>query len=69
MHNKYNSFIRKIYGDSHIVHHLKVLDDMKLKENYFNKGLFFAEKHVIAVLLLIMKKNKFTLEHGLKWCD
>ena len=53
MHNKDGGFIRKIYGDSHIVHHLDVLDDMKLKENYFKKGLFFAKKHVIAVLLLV----------------
>ncbi len=47
MHNKDNTLIRKIYGNSHNIHHLDVLDDMKLKDNYNEKGLYFSTFYII----------------------
>ena len=53
MHNKDNSFIRRVYGNSHNVHHLDVLDDMKLKDNYEEEGLYFDTKYTIILSLVI----------------
>ena len=51
MHNKDNSLIRSLYGNSHDVHHLDVKDDMKLKDNYIEEGLYFITFHVLFVSL------------------
>lgn len=51
MHNKDNSLIRSLYGNSHNVHHLDVKDDMKLKDNYIEEGLYFSTFHVLFVSL------------------
>lgn len=52
MHNKEGSLIRRLYGDMHINHHLDVLNDMKLKDNFGDRGLYFALSDSLYVSIL-----------------
>ena len=42
MHNKEGSIIRRLYGDSHVMHHLDVMGDMTLKDDHNEEGLYFS---------------------------
>ena len=53
MHNNPNSIIRKIYGDDHIIHHLDVKSDMKLADNYNEKGLYFSPIDALYVSIIV----------------
>lgn len=52
MHNKEGTIIRKYYGNSHNIHHLDVLNDMKLKDNYNDEGLYFSLLNSIYVSII-----------------
>jgi len=51
MHNKDGSIIRRLYGDSHVKHHLDVMGDMTLKDDHNEKGLYF---NIQGMLLMSM---------------
>ena len=53
MHNKPDSIIRKLYGDSHVKHHLDVKSDMKLSDNYFEQGLYFSKTDAFYVAIIL----------------
>lgn len=52
MHNK-KGIIRKLYGLSHIDHHIDVQYNMKLKKDYSKKGLYFSLLDSLYISLLI----------------
>ena len=56
MHNKEGTLIRKYYGNLHNTHHLDVLNDMKLKDEYNERGLYFAltDSFYVAILTFLV---------------
>ena len=53
MHAKEGTFGRFIFGEGHIKHHLEVLDDMKLVEDYDESGVIFRTKHLLLIVPII----------------
>lgn len=71
MHNKEDSFIRRygLYGEGHVVHHHDVLDDMKLKEDHSEEGLFFALSDVVyvSIITFIIWFPTIRMFYNVKW--
>tara|TARA_Y100000389_G_C17468238_1_gene527715 strand:+ start:998 stop:1630 length:633 start_codon:yes stop_codon:yes gene_type:complete len=69
MHNNDDSFIRKLYGDSHIKHHKDVKHDMKLRSGYHNEGLYFSwsDSLYVSILTFILWYPVILLFYKFKW--
>ena len=53
MHNKPDTFMRIIWGDSHLQHHEEVYEDMGIKENFSHEGMYFSTFTIVAISVLV----------------
>ena len=53
MHNKPNTFMRTLWGDSHLIHHEEVYEDMGIKENFSHEGMYFSMFTIISISILV----------------
>jgi hypothetical protein len=53
MHNKPNTFMRTLWGDSHLLHHEEVYENMGIKEDFLHEGMYFSLFTIISVSILV----------------
>ena len=54
MHNKPKTISRKIYGNSHVIHHSEVYEDMNIKPDFLKEGMYFSIITTTEIFLIIM---------------
>lgn len=53
MHNKPNTFMRTLWGDSHLLHHEEVYENMGIKEDFLHEGMYFSMFTIISISILV----------------
>ena len=53
MHNKPKTFMRRLWGDSHLIHHEEVEADMGIKDDFLQEGMYFSLFIIIAISVLV----------------
>jgi hypothetical protein len=54
MHNNPNTIARKFYGNSHVIHHSEVYEDMKMKPDFLEEGMYFSILTTTEIFLIIL---------------